>query len=209
MSKFASASLFGPQERTLFDHLRGVLSSRWFLEKQGLNNEVPFFICPFEPKYQVQMKTVINQLIQKLNSDGVSILEANLFNIALELLEKRNLLSKSIERERDLKKDQLVKAFRNVLDPQDHLIPKIRDLASETSFDILFITGVGEVFPFIRSHNVLNNLQSSIKDQPTVMFFPGSYQHELATGASLDLFGLLTDDKYYRAYNILTYKVPS
>jgi len=47
-----------------------------------------------------------------------------------------------------------------------------------------------------------------MKECPTVMFFPGSYQHELATGASLDLFGLLTDDRYYRAYNILTYKVP-
>ena len=209
MSDFASATLSGSQERELFDHLRDVISSKWFLEKQGLNNEVPFFICPFKPEYQIQMTRVINQLSQKLDGDGVSVLETNLFDIALELLEKRNLLSKSIERETDLKKDQLVKAFRNVLDPQDHLIPKIREMADEANFDVLFITGVGEVFPFIRSHNVLNNLQSAIKVQPTVMFFPGSYQHELATGASLDLFGLLTDDKYYRAYNILTYKVPA
>jgi hypothetical protein len=56
---------------------------------------------------------------------------------------------------------------------------------------VLFLTGIGEVFPYIRSHNVLNNLQSTPKDKPTVMFFPGEYRHSLEQGASLELFGLL------------------
>jgi phosphosulfolactate phosphohydrolase-like enzyme len=73
--------------------------------------------------------------------------------------------------------------------------------------DVIFLSGVGEVYPFIRSHNVLNNLQSTAKDKPTVLFFPGSYTHSTATGGSLDLFGLLHDDKYYRAFNILNYEV--
>ncbi len=72
----------------------------------------------------------------------------------------------------------------------------------ERTFDVMFITGVGEVFPYIRSHNVLNNLQSTAQDRPTVMFFPGTYTQSLETGASLDLFGVLHDDKYYRAFNI-------
>ena len=71
----------------------------------------------------------------------------------------------------------------------------------------MFITGVGEVFPYIRSHTVLNNLQSTAKDQPTVMFFPGEYKHSLEEGASLDLFGILHDDKYYRAFNIFDYQI--
>ena len=69
-------------------------------------------------------------------------------------------------------------------------------------YDVLFLCGIGEVFPYIRSHNVLNNLQSTAKDKPTVLFFPGEYRHSLAQGASLELFGLLHDDKYYRAFNI-------
>jgi hypothetical protein len=70
-------------------------------------------------------------------------------------------------------------------------------------FQVMFITGVSEVFPYIRSHNVLNNLQKTAKEKPTLMFFPGEYQHSLDTGASLVLFGKLQDDKYYRAFNIL------
>jgi len=77
----------------------------------------------------------------------------------------------------------------------------------QQEFDVMFITGVGEVFPYIRSHNVLNNLQSTAKDRPTVMFFPGEYTQSLESGASLDLFGRLHDDKYYRAFNIFHVEV--
>jgi hypothetical protein len=72
---------------------------------------------------------------------------------------------------------------------------------------VLFIAGVGEVFPYIRSHNVLNNLQKAAKLRPTVLFFPGDYSHSIEAGASLDLFGRLRDDKYYRAFNIYDYQV--
>ncbi|MDD3190001.1 MAG: DUF1788 domain-containing protein [Fermentimonas sp.] len=54
----------------------------------------------------------------------------------------------------------------------------------------------------MRSHIVLNNLQSEIKNIPTLMFYPGEY-----SGRSLRLFNLLEDDNYYRAFNIYTYKL--
>jgi hypothetical protein len=67
---------------------------------------------------------------------------------------------------------------------------------------VLFLLGIGEVYPYIRSHTVLNNLQSVLKSHPLVLFFPGEYSHSLEEGASLDLFGRIHDDKYYRASNI-------
>ena len=78
---------------------------------------------------------------------------------------------------------------------------------SQTEFDVLFLSGIGEIFPYIRSHNVLNNLQSTAKTKPTILFFPGEYRHSLEQGASLELFGLLHDDKYYRAFNIYEIQV--
>ena len=88
------------------------------------------------------------------------------------------------------------------------MIPAIiRKTEQSDPFDILFLTGVGQVFPFIRSHTILNNLQSKAKEYPTVMWFPGEYKHTDDAGSSLDLFGLLHDDKYYRAFNILDYQI--
>jgi hypothetical protein len=107
-----------------------------------------------------------------------------------------------IENEAKITKAKLQEELQGILSVERSLIPAIAQKIINSEFDVLFLTGVGEVFPYIRSHNVLNNLQSTAKEKPTVLFFPGSYTHSLESGASLDLFGKLHDDKYYRAFNI-------
>lgn len=186
----------------IFQHLLAVISSKRFLNKQGLGNEVPFFICPYKPSLSNDMNKVQRQLINRLAQTGVSVLEINLYDLSIGLLKERGIWDQVLEMEATFSKEQLKELLQGVLDPETHLIPTIaKELASHV-FDVLFITGVGEVFPYIRSHNVLNNLQSTAKEKPTVMFFPGDYTHSLETGASLELFGRLRDDKYYRAFNI-------
>ena len=39
-----------------FEHLFKVISGPRFRRKQGLGNEVPFFICPFKPEEAVAME---------------------------------------------------------------------------------------------------------------------------------------------------------
>ena len=190
-----------------FEHLLTVISSKRFLNKQGLGNEVPFFICPFDPSDAFAVSEDIQLLVKKLQNIGLTALQVDLYDLSISILEERGILSEILEIEADNSKSEIKELLQGVLDPAAHLIPRIGQLIASTPHDVIFITGVGEVYPFIRSHNVLNNLQSTAKDRPTVMFFPGSYTHALASGASLELFGLLHDDKYYRAFNIMDYEV--
>jgi len=185
-----------------FQHLSAVISSQRFLNKQGLGNEVPFFICPYKPEESVEMKRLQHQLINRLEQAGIRILEINLYDLSIGILKERDIWDQIVEMEDSVSKEQLKELLQGVLDPETHLVPAIAIKLANTDFDVLFLSGVGEVFPYIRSHNVLNNLQSTAKEKPTVMFFPGAYTHSLESGASLDLFGRLHDDKYYRAFNI-------
>jgi hypothetical protein len=188
--------------RERFDHLFNLISSERFLLKQGLGNEVPFFICPFPPEEAVEMERMAQQLARRLERNGVGVLEINLYDFSIKLLRERGIWDRILEIEETVSKPQLKELLQGVLDPETHLVPAIAGKMETKPFDVMFITGVGEVFPYIRSHNVLNNLQSTAKEQPTVMFFPGTYTQSLESGASLDLFGRLHDDKYYRAFNI-------
>jgi hypothetical protein len=188
------------QER--FQHLFAVISGQRFLNKQGLGNEVPFFICPFKPEESVEMERLQRQLVNRLEQAGIRILEINLYDLSIEILKERDIWDQILAMEDSFSKDDLRQLLQGVLDPEGHLVPAIATKLSSTEFDVLFLSGVGEVFPYIRSHNVLNNLQSTAKEKPTVLFFPGAYTHSLESGASLDLFGRLHDDKYYRAFNI-------
>lgn len=188
------------QER--FQHLFDVISGQRFLNMEGLGNEVPFFICPYKPQESLDMGRIQRQLVNRLEQTGVGILEINLYNLSLEILKEREIFDQVLEMEESVSKAEFKELLQGVLDPETHLIPAIAAKLENTDFDVLFLSGVGEVFPYIRSHNVLNNLQSTAKDRPTVMFFPGAYTHSLESGASLDLFDKFRDDKYYRAFNI-------
>ena len=194
-----------PKDR--FDHLLAVISSERFLNKTGLGNEVPFFICPYPAEQAVDIDTMRDGLVNQLINRGVRVMEIDLYDLSISMLRDRGIWDTTIAAEPKFSKDELLEHLQGVLDSEHHLIPAIAALLMKQEFDVLFLSGVGEVFPFIRSHNVLNNLQSTAKDKPTVLFFPGTYTHGLATGASLDLFGILHDDKYYRAFNILHFEV--
>jgi hypothetical protein len=189
-----------------FQHLLAVISSQRFLNKQGLGNEVPFFICPYKPEESVEMERLQNQLASHLEQAGVRILEINLYDLSIEILKERDVWNRILEMEESVSKEQFRELLQGVLDPEAHLVPAIAAKLASTEFSVLFLSGVGEVFPYIRSHNILNNLQSTAKEKPTVMFFPGAYTHSLESGASLVLFGRLHDDKYYRAFNIFHFE---
>lgn len=210
--KFGQRSL---SER--FEHLRQVIGGERFLQMKGLNSDLPFYICDFPAIEAVDMQRMQRQLVNSLagmnvaclGGRGVSVLEINLYDLCIDLLKAREgsgegscLWHELIATETEMEKDDLLELLQNVLDPREHLIPAIAERLVNADHDVLFLSGIGEVFPYIRSHNVLNNLQSTAKARPTVMFFPGEYKYSLEHGASLELFGRLHDDKYYRAFNI-------
>jgi len=185
-----------------FSHLYEVISSERFLKKRGLGNEVPFFICPYDPKDAVEVEKHKRALVKKFDLNRVRVLEMNLYDLSIDLLKERGIWERLLAMETSVSKGELKELLQGVLDPAARLVPVIAARLAEREHDVIFLSGVGEVFPYIRSHNVLNNLQSTAKDRPTVMFFPGEYTHSRESGASLDLFGRLHDDKYYRAFNI-------
>jgi hypothetical protein len=200
-----------------FEHLIKVIGSDRFLQMRGLNNDLPFYICEFRASEAFEMQRLQRQLISSLanlsvpclGGRGVRVLDINLYDLSIELLQAREgsgdgsrLWDELLAVETDVEKDNLLELLQNVLGIEDYLTPAIGERLQQADFDVLFLSGIGEVFPYIRSHNVLNNLQSTAKNKPTVLFFPGEYRHSLEQGASLELFGLLHDDKYYRAFNI-------
>src|SRR6056297_3578948 len=171
------------------EHLHRVFTSERFLTKQGSGKEVPFFFCPFPASEGLTMIEDRKDLVSRIGHSGVRVLDLSLYDIALEILEERGILQQVLEIEADSEKSEIRELLQGVLDPATHIVPRIGAAIEAQPHDVIFLSGVGEVYPFIRSHNVLNNLQSTAKVAPTVLFFPGSYTHALATGASLDLFG--------------------
>src|SRR5690554_1985837 len=185
-----------------FDHLFQVISARDFLEMKSLGGEIPFFIASYEPKDHIEVSKAIRGLKKKLENQGINVLEISLYNIAMEIVDQELGPGQIFELEKEMDKEEFKEALQSILDINEVMIPKIKSLIESSKAGVYFLTDIGLVFPFIRSHNILNNLQNVAKEAPTVTFFPGKYN-----GYSLELFGLLKDDNYYRAFNIINYKL--
>ena len=186
------------------EHLFAVLSGKRFLQMEGLGNEVPFFIFPYEPEESLKVGQAKKRIKNKLATErGIKVLEVNLYDLSVEILKERGVWERVLEKESHQDKGDFRELLQGMLDPQIHVAPAIRSRIESNDFDIFFLTGIGEVFPYIRSHSVLNNLQTVVTGKPMLMFFPGRYEQSETLGSSLVLFGRLKDDQYYRAKNIL------
>ena len=186
------------------EHLFSVLSGKRFLQMEGLSNEVPFFIYPYDPEDALKVAQAKKRIKNKLATErGISVREVNLYDLSVDILKERGVWERVLALEPAQDKDDFRELLQGMLDPQLHIAPAIRLKIEDGDFDIFFLTGIGEVFPYIRAHNVLNNLQSVVTGMPMLMFFPGRYEQSETLGSSLVLFGRLKDDQYYRAKNIL------
>jgi hypothetical protein len=179
-----------------FNHLFTNLKNKKFLKNEAIGGEVPFYIFPYKIEEQNRIYIEKEKLKKRLQKEGISVFEINLFDLSLEMLKERNVLDRLIQTEPTLSKKKLLDMLKMLLDVENKMTKKIEEKVKNNDSNIVFITGVGEVYPFIRSHTVLNNLQNKIKDRPVVMFYPGIYTKELS------LFGRFKDENYYRAFNL-------
>jgi hypothetical protein len=177
------------------------ITDKGFLKNKGLGNEVGYYIFDYSPKDELYVRSHIAFLKEKINKSntGLKILEFDLYNIVINILEEKGYMQKcfNFEKEKGIEYayEAIIKTLR--LTNKANLIVN-HILENTRANSIVFITGVGKCFPFVRSHNILNNLHQVLDSVPVVMFFPGEY-----SGQDLQLFGTIKDDNYYRAFKLV------
>jgi hypothetical protein len=194
----------------LAERLFRIITSRDFLAMKGLANEVPIFIQAYEPAQEVGVRQMVDGLTGRMRSKGLVVKTLDLFNLVLEELEEHDLLSDIMQNEGSWKKVELFETLKNYSDPKTHMIPRLmRSIGEDTQVTLL--TGVGRVYPFLRTHTILESLQPAMLPHPVVMFFPGEYTHAPGGGSHLRLFGTHPSPRihnpYYRAFNLDHYRL--
>ena len=77
----------------------------------------------------------------------------------LDILEERGYVEKCIKFEKTKGREYLYNAVSKLLrltSSSNLIVNRIVEQTPEHA--VVFLTGVGKVFPFVRSHNILNNL---------------------------------------------------
>ena len=196
-----------PTISEIYKKILPILQDQHFLDLSLAGVEVPFYICPYDAASQGEMDTIIKHLITHLSSNGIPVLEINLFELLLDCMKKNDDLEWELEHEQERSREEMLSELQGILDVETEIVPAIRELREATPHKLLFLTGIGACYPILRAHVLLNNLFTAVTDVPLVLFFPGEYCQVPGSGATLELFGRFRGDGYYRAFNLLETRV--
>ena len=197
----------------LTDRLNQILpkiTSKGFLSGSGIGNEIAFYIFDYPPEDELGVREHIHFLLDHIpkQKPGLRVVHINLFDFLIDYLKERKLLEKSFELQREKGNTGLLKALKGVLH-EGKVAKRFGEVAKPEDHDLVLVSGVGSVYPMLRTHTLLSNLHSIMGQTPLVMFFPGKYD-----GLSVRLFGKSAlsggspeerkkKANYYRAFRLI------
>jgi Domain of unknown function (DUF1788) len=175
------------------------LVSEEFMRGSGIGNEIAFYVFDYPPENELLVREHIRFLVDHIpkQKPGLRVKHINLFDFVLDYLKGRNLLDKAVRMQREKGDQALIRALSGPLD-ENKIANYFGEIAEPGLHDLVILSGVGSVWPLLRSHTLLNNLHPIMGRTPLVMFYPGRYD-----GQSLRLFGKLKNVNYYRAFKLV------
>lgn len=176
------------------DAFRERIQDSDFLSNKGLSNEVGLYIFAYQPEDELAVRHFLDELMAK--QQYPHIIMYDLYDILLDICRDRRIMDRIPAMEAQHGSAFMMGRIQRVATPEAY-IEKMKYQPHQPG-DMVIITGIGRVYPYMRSHNILNNLQHVFADIPVALFYPGEY-----TGQSLTLFNEFADDNYYRAFNLL------
>ena len=179
------------------------IKSEDFLKNRGLGNEVGDYIFDYDPKDELLVREYVRELCEQniQTKDGYTIKVFNLYKIMIELLEEKKYLDiiSKWEKQHDImfvatRINRLLK-MEEFDDSQMYFTKYIMDRVEENS--VVILTGIGEIYPLVRAHSVLNKMHLVYTKRPVIMMYPGEYDK-----LRLTILNTNRDANYYRAFRI-------
>lgn len=193
--------------REEFDHrarvLRDRLSDADFLANRGLGNEVGIYLFCYDPALELEARDLVARLVRESENGSLPcrLVERNLYDIMLKLCDEQRISAAIPRMEAKRGTQALLDQLRRTVSPGT--FADALDYGPHEPGDVLIVTGVGEVYPLLRTHALLDNVQHLFADVPLVVAYPGRFD-----GQAMRLFAGAEsrgaeDGNYYRAFNLV------
>lgn len=184
----------------LYDRLQRIvekIKTEKFIQGRGLGNEISYYIFDYDPKEELAVRQYIQYVKKELNKidSNRKVIEFDLYKMFIELLKEEDIFEQVISLEESEGKEYVLNAVTPFITPEMYSEKITKE---SEGYDVIFLTGIGKVYPFMRSHNILNSLQQFLNKKPMIVFYPGQY-----SGQDLTLFDKFKDENYYRAFPLV------
>lgn len=178
-----------------FNNFENKIKENNFQQNKGLGNDIGYYIFDYPIQHEEYVRLRTKKLKEKINNNNYpfKIQEFDIYDLVFDIIKEKNYLDKIFQLEEKRGTEKTLQAIQSMLKlgTDKNLVSK-KILEQYEKNTVIFITGIGKIYPIVRAHDILNNL--NITDVPLVVFYPGKY-----TGTNLKLFTEIDDTNYYRA----------
>lgn len=197
--------------RETFDCAFRVLTSERFKKMEGLGNEVPFFVLRYKPDWEPNVGEELSRLRRRLREERYRLADVDVFALAVDIWKSSPVFDQMLLMEAQLDSDTFRAGLSGVIDVEGVLAPAIKkavdEAGGEDHVDAILLQGAHHLFPLVRTHLLLNCLQPLLGRVPLVVTFPGSYHQSPSTHSALVLFDQISQDNYYRAFDLVDFSL--
>lgn len=139
------------------DKLRKLVQDEDFLEGKGLSNEVNIRIFCYDPTEEMRIKHFVKQITtdQSIKSH---IVEYDLYKIFMDICADLDILDSIPDMEESDGSEYTLESIHSAIGEQE-FISKMKEYGELKTGDVMLITGVGDAFPFMRVHKMLEAVQ--------------------------------------------------
>lgn len=117
----------------------------------------------------------------------------------IDYFKRRKILEPAIKAQIEKGNQEIIRLLKGSLDEEKRIAPEFVTAARPEEHELVIMTGVGSVYPLLRTHRLINCLQPLMGNTPLIVFYPGNYNRQ-----SLSLFNTLKDENYYRAFRLVS-----
>jgi hypothetical protein len=189
-----------PSTRERLDTFRTKMASVQNLNENKTAGDMKFYIFDYDPKDEIRVREETSKAVRA----NPEIVLFDLYDMMVEIINNHGYFDTIQQMEQDYDKSLLLEeVFQPLMafeQSENDMMSLFKNGVPDDGTHIVMITGVGKVYPVIRSHTILNNLHSVFKKNPVVMLYPGTFS---VRKGHLKLFDRLDDDNYYRAFPII------
>lgn len=178
------------------------LSDDALLGRKGFTMRQSTYVLPYPPSQRSYARDLVAAVCaDDLPNRGVRAAQVNLYDIVLDYLDSQGMWEPLCEAEQAATRDELIMMLQDTISVTGVIKPAVERLIGEAECGIAFITGVGETFPYVRTHTLLGEIET---EKPIVLVFPGEYRQNADGSTSLDILNIPSDANggYYRATSV-------
>lgn len=172
--------------------LKEEFKNKDFQSNIGISNQIGISIFAYPPKDEMKVQFFVEKI---KNEKDFFIYEYDLYKWFLSVCENKKILKSIPQMEEKRGSDFLLNQLTKTVTPE-LFVNKLRETEYKPG-DIILITGVGKVNPFMRVHAILEKTQNMFRDTPIVVMYPGTFD-----GYELHLFNKFSAN-HYRSVNLL------